>query len=227
MDRATSDSVVGRLATGLCALLFSAAASAVFVPVAQPDATYLSATSRLDFLEPDFDVVPSLTDGVQTVTFDLDLVALTVPDTWGTWGSPPDTELATPRVLWTNGDTALQMDLSLPALLFGFEAQPNVGDLFDITADFFSAGNLVGSITLSVDGNAGARLFAAANTDPFDQIVLSSQADFAIANVRYATQVIPEPGSAALVLSAMLSGGLIVALRRRRPEGTCRDPAGA
>jgi hypothetical protein len=204
-----------RIATALslCLLLWGSAASADFITIAQPDAGYLSATTRLDFLDPDFDVLASLSDGTETATFDADLVALTVPTTWVTWGAPPDTESATPRVLWTQGLSSLAIDLSLPALTFGFEAQPNTASVFDITASFFSLGNLVGSITLPVDGFAGARLFAASTTtDAFDRIELSSAFDFAIANLRYGAVAVPEPGSTAILLLA----GLVIARERRR-----------
>lgn len=219
MKTATLNWMIGRTATGLCALLVSATVSAAFIPISQPDPSYLSATSRMDFAAPDFDVVPSLTDGIQTVTFDIGLVALSVPTTWSTWGSPPDTESATPRVLWTNGLTDLTLDLLAPALTFGFEAQPNAVVPFDITADFFSLGNLIGSITLNVSGSAGALLFAATSTpDPFDRIVVSSTGDFAIANVRYGLQAVPEPGSIALLIAGALGGGWVIGLRRR-PRG--------
>src|SRR5262245_35996701 len=111
-------------ALSLCLLFWASAASTDFITIGQPDAAYLAGTTRLDFLEPDFDVLASLSDGTETATFDNDLVALTVPTTWSTWGSPPDTESATPRVLWTNGLTSFAIDLSLPALTFGFEVEP-------------------------------------------------------------------------------------------------------
>lgn len=196
---------------GFLALL-SGPARADFIPIGIPDAAYLSGTSRLDFGVPDFDVVTSLTNGTQTAMFDIGMVALSVPTTWSSWGAPPNTESATPRVLWTNGFPSMQIDLALPSLTFGFEAQPNTAVVSNLTVDFFSLGVLVGSISLDVDGNAGARLFAATTTtDAFDMIVISGFDDFAIANVRYAAIVIPEPNSLALML---LGCGLLALLRR-------------
>jgi hypothetical protein len=120
-----------------------------------------------------------------------------------------------PRVLWTNGFTSLQMTLATPALTFGFEAQPNTSVASPILASFYHSGSLVGEIPLDVDGNAGARLFAATtSTDPFDRIVLSSTDDFAIANVRYAfAQSVPEPTLPALL--AMTFAALAFARHRR------------
>ena len=108
----------------------------------------------------------------------------------------------------------MEIDLALPSFIFGFEAQPNTLAVSNLTVDFFSLGVLIGSISLDVDGNAGARLFAArSTTNAFDTIVISGSDDFAVANLRYAAAIaIPEPGSMALVLAGL---GLVVLLRRR------------
>jgi hypothetical protein len=194
--------------------LFSSAARADFIPIALPDATYLGATTGLGFADPDFSVLTSVTDGTQVAAFDIGTVALTVPTTWATWGSPPNTESATPRVLWTNGFTSMTIDLALPSLIFGFEAEPATLGVSNLTVDFFSLGVLIGSISLDVDGNGGARLFAASTTtDAFDMIVISGVDEFAVANLRYAAAaVVPEPGSAILVLLGLAS---LLFLRRR------------
>lgn len=159
-------------------------ARAQFTPIAQPNASYLADTTLLPVSDPDFSAVSSLTDGTLTVSFDVAMVVLSVPSTWGSWGSPPDTEGTTPRVLWTNGFTSLTLTLSAPLTLFGFEAQPNTAVVSPITASFFSGLSPVGQIMQNVDGNAGARLFAATSTGSFDRVVLSSTDDFAIAQVR-------------------------------------------
>jgi hypothetical protein len=172
--------------------LFTASAEAGFVPIPQPDATYLAQTTLLPISGNDFDTVISLSSGSFTVSFDSPLVVLTTPTTWSNWGSPPDVESSTPRVLWTNGVTALTITLSNPVGLFGFEAQPNTQVVSSLLASFFLGGNPIGEIPLDVDGTGGARLFAASSTDFFDTVVLSSTDDFAIAQVRFGS--VPEPG---------------------------------
>jgi hypothetical protein len=194
--------------------LFSSAARADFIPIALPDAIYLGATTGLGFADPDFSVLTSVTDGTQVAAFDIGTGALTVPTTWATWGSPPSTESATPRVLWTNGFTSMTIKLALPSFIFGFEAEPSTLGVSNLSVDFFSLGVLIGEISLDVDGNAGARLFAASTTtNAFDMIVITGTDDFAIANLRYAAAaVIPEPGSAILVLLGL---AFLLFLRRR------------
>jgi hypothetical protein len=205
----------GRLAAmALAALaMLAGPARADFIPIAMPDAAYLSGTSMLGLgAVPDFTVLTSLSDGTQTASFDIGVAALSVPTTWTSWGSPPNTESATPRVLWTNGFTSMQINLSFPAFTFGFEAQPNTTVFSNLTVDFFSLGLLVGSISLDVDGNGGARLFAArTTTDAFDMVVISGLDDFAIANLRYDAVSIPEPGSMALLVAGL---GVPLLLRR-------------
>jgi hypothetical protein len=162
-----------------------------FIPIPQPDASYVSGTFLLPITAADFDVVSSLSSGSFTVNSDVDLVALTVPGTWSSWGSPPDVESSTPRVLWTNGFTSLTLTMSAPVQIFGVEAQPNTSAVSSILASFYAGASLIGEISLDVDGNAGARLFAASSSTPFDRVVLSSTDDFAIAQVR---AFVPEPG---------------------------------
>lgn len=80
------------------------------------------------------------------------------------------------------------MGLSTPVTTFGFELEPNPFSLqdFDVDFVFLSGTTIVGTISLSVDGGAGARLFAATTQDlPFDQIIINGTSDFAIAQVRY------------------------------------------
>jgi hypothetical protein len=194
---------------GMLALV-TPAVDAGFVPIAQPDAAYLSASTLLPITGADFDLVPSLSTGSFSVTFDTDLVALTVPTTWTSWGSPPDVETATPRVLWTNGATSLTLTFNAPLVLFGLEAQPNTSVVSPITASYFQGANLVGEIPLDVDGSGGARLFAASSTTPFDKVVLSSTDDFAIAQVRFA--IVPEPSS----LTMMVLGSVFLMFAGRK-----------
>jgi hypothetical protein len=95
--------------------------------------------------------------------------------------------------------------------IFGVEAQPNTSVVSSILASFYSGANLIGEIPLDVDGNAGARLFAASSTTPFDTIVLNSTDDFAIAQIRLSASV-PEPSS----LILLFLGFVVVCSAARR-----------
>jgi hypothetical protein len=216
-ERITMGQLIVRIVMGLGILgvFLSPAARADFIPISSPVAAYLNGTTRLNVVQPDFSVVSSLSDASETATFSAGLVALTVPTTWSTWGSPPNTESATPRVLWTNGLTSLRIDLSSPVGTFGLEAEPGPIGAFNITASFFDSGGLVGTITRSVNGNAGALLFAASTTTTsFNRVDLSSSQDFAIANLRYTSAAnVPEPSTVTLCL---IGGGVLVLFRSRR-----------
>jgi PEP-CTERM motif len=177
------------------------AARAAFVAIPQPDVAYTSGTNLISFGDSDFSTLSFISDGTQTVNFDISLVALTVPTTWASWGSSPNTESATPRVLWTNGFTSATLTLASSTTSFGFELQPNTLVPSSLTAEFFNGAVSLGSITQAVDGNAGARLFAArTTTGSFDRVVITGTDDFALAEMRYAasTQIVPEPASATL-----------------------------
>src|SRR5262245_1095453 len=189
------------------------AADAGFIAISQPDAAYVSGTNLIPLSGGDFAIFNSITDGAQTVNFDIPFALLTVPTTWSTWGSPPDTENSAPRALWSIGQTTAT--LTFPdAVTFGFELQPNSA-LTPFTAEFFDGVVSLGSITRNVDADAGARLFAATTTTgTFDRVVISGTDDFAIAQVRYAVQAVPEPASLTMFVSGML--GLACLLRRRR-----------
>jgi hypothetical protein len=149
---------------------------------------------------PDFTSLSSITDGTLTVSFDTPLQKLSVPDIWGTWSSPPNAESATPAVLWDQ-TSSLTMSLSRPVTIFGFELEPDSFSIenFDVDFVFLNGPTVVGTISLSVNGEAGSRLFAAATQDlPFDQIVINGTSDFAIAQVRYD---LPPPSCASATAS--------------------------
>jgi hypothetical protein len=206
--------------------LLSLPARADFNPISQPDAAYVSSTTVLPVADPDLTVLAALSDGAQTATFTGSVETRTVPSTWGTWGSPPDTESNTPRVLFTQNASTLTIDLSLPSAILGFEAEPDDFGTHSINADFFAGGILIGSISRSVAGASGARLFAASSsTDSFDRVVITADTaglgfpGFGIAQIRYAGGTppppnVPEPGTLALV--ACGSAPMLALLRRRR-----------
>jgi len=182
--------------------------AAAITPIPQPNLAYTTGTTLIDISGlTNFTLHPSITDGTQTVTFTTTLDKRQVPGGgWATWDSPPFTEGNTPHVLFSTAQTQ-DLTLSLPSKTVGFELEPNVFGIFSSTADFYSggcAGTLEGSITQLVDGNAGARLFAAqTQAGPINCVkitVAPGSSGFAIAQVRYALDRTPpkascEPGT--------------------------------
>jgi hypothetical protein len=164
--------------------LLPPSSAATFNPISSPTAAYTSSTSLIPITQPDFANVTSLTNGSQTVTFSSAMQALTVPNSWATWNSPPNTETSTPRVLWTGGATSVTLTLANPTSVFGFETEPNPFNVHTITATFMSGASTLGTITRSVNGNAGALLAAASTDQPITHVQISSDVDFAIAQIR-------------------------------------------
>lgn len=153
-------------------------------PISSPTAEYISSTSVLPVTVPDNTVITSVTNGIQTVTFSIPLAAGTVPTTWATWNTPPNTESSTPRVLMTNGATNVTLTLAVPASVFGLEVEPNPFSVHTITATFMSGSTIIGTVAQSVDGVAGALLAAGSSDQPITSVQLSSDVDFAIAQIR-------------------------------------------
>jgi hypothetical protein len=93
------------------------------------------------------------------------------------------------------------MALSAPQRTFGFELQGNLqGRTNEFQVQFYDGAQFVGSITQFINGDGGARLFAATSTTrTFDTIVIdnvdSQSGGFAIANLRYTVQPVPEPAA--------------------------------
>ncbi|MBL8697748.1 MAG: hypothetical protein JNK67_05225 [Alphaproteobacteria bacterium] len=186
-------------------------AQAGMVAIASPDLAYTSSTTLMPITAPDFTNINSVTDGIVTVSFSSPMNVRTVPGGgWGSWSSPPNSESATPRVAYSNGATSMTFTFSEALDMFGFEVEPNNFGVRSVTAEFFDGATSVGTITLGVDGNSGARLFAADadGGDSFTSVVLttaSGSGGFAIANARYAVAEVPVPATLAL-FSAALAG---------------------
>ncbi len=166
-----------------------------FTPISTPTPAYTGGTTILAITGADLTPAPSLTDGTQTATFSTGLQARTVPGTWATWGSPPNTEGATPRVVTeiTGAVTTLTITLSASTNTFGFEFEPNAGTQ-SISAAFMDGATTLGTVTRTVAGTSGALLFAASSTTPITSVVLTVPAGaggFALARLRY--EGVPAP----------------------------------
>ncbi len=105
--------------------------------------------------------------------------------------------------------------ISITTLALAFSASrkppPNPFSVHNFHVDYYNGATLVGSVDRAINGSAGARLLAASGS--FNKAVVTSDADFAVGQVRYALGV-PEPSTWALMISGFGMAG--VALRRRR-----------
>lgn len=179
------------------------AGSAISItPIPLPDAAYVASTALIDISGLGFLTNhASITDGTETVSFSSLMNKLgPVPLGWATWSSPPFSETATPHVLFSQGVNLQTWTLSTPVSVFGFELEPEPFSLENFTVRFFSGVTLVGAINQSVNGLAGARLFAAQTNGPqFDSVNISGSSDFAVARVRYDPRIFAvidiKPGS--------------------------------
>jgi hypothetical protein len=197
-------------------------APAAFISTLQPTASYKSSTLLFPVNAPDENVVSSVSNGL-TINFDIPLVALTTPTTWASWGSPPNTESNTPRVLWTNGFTALTLSTSVPVTTLGFEAEPNTVGVSTLTATFFNNNIQVGQIMRNV---SSALLFAGTNDTPFNKVVVTSLDDFAIAQIRAnpVANGVPEPDSVVQLAGASVIGLTVWLIRRARRQASVGRP---
>jgi hypothetical protein len=202
------------IAAVLLPLACASALRASVVVLSMPsDDSYLSSTSLLAVVAPDFSNLSSFSLVGSTVSLSSSVQIRTVPDTWATWNAPPFTETETPRVLFSNVSNSLALEFTEPYSIFGFEAEPESLAVSTITANFFEGGTLLGSISLPVDGSGGALLFAATTDAAFTRVTVQDLADsgFAIAEVRAAS--VPEPSTLLLFGALLLAFG---AVGRRR-----------
>jgi len=203
------------LLVGTGMMLQSTSASAAFNPIPNPDAGYQGSTTNIALTAPDGTTLTSINDATLTIGFDANRDVHSVPGGgWASWSSPPFSETATPRVLsaFNYDPTAITLTLTFSQALatFGAEVEPDPFSIHNISAAFFNGALLVGTIALDLDGNSGARLFAANATggDMFTSVVFTSDADFALAQFRYA--VVPEPSTWAIMsLGAIMLVGLM------------------
>jgi len=163
----------------------AAAIAVTATPIDNPDLAYQATTTKNDISGLTFgDSYDSISDNRLTVDFSVPLIkAGPVPDGWATWSSPPFSESPNPDMLYSESNM-VEMTLSRPVRVFGFELEPSPFDEIEFTADFFRGNQLVESITRTVNGNSGARLFARIG-ESIDRVIVTGGSDFAIAQVRY------------------------------------------
>jgi hypothetical protein len=178
--------------------------AADFTVISQPDILYKSGSNLIQIGSiGDGTTLSSITDSNQTVNFSDTLTKGTVPGGgWANWGSPPNTESSTPPVLITSASvTSLTLNLLIPSTTFGFELESGNGSAYTISVDFKQGSSVIGNISLTVNSNAGAQLFAAKTIlNPFTSLVINAPAGaqgFAMAQFRYSTNV-PEPSTYAM-----------------------------
>lgn len=192
-----------------------------FTPIAVPDAAYTSSTSLigLAYIPEGTTAITSVTDGTQTIGFDVELTKTTVGVDWATWNSPPAVESSTPDVLYQSSSNILVMSLGVPSTTFGFELQGNELIESQFYVAFMEGVNLVGFVDLAVNGDGGALLFAGSTTtSPFTSVIITNTSldanGFAIANLRYTA--VPEPASVAMMVQAVAAVGFYGWRKRRR-----------
>lgn len=94
-----------------------------------------------------------------------------IGDGWQTWSVPPFAEDPSPRYSLLVGTPiyhapTVTVTFTSDGYVAGMEVEPNVFDIFNITARFFNgSGGTVATITRMVDGQAGARLFGVECSD--------------------------------------------------------------
>jgi hypothetical protein len=201
---------------------------AQFTPIPQPVASYTSGTNLISLVGSNGASVTSVTDGIQTVTLSQAMSLETVPGGgWATWGSPPNTESSTPRVLAIFNNATISFALSRPSYIFGFEIEPEDFGNFNVTATFMNGTNVLGSVTRLVNGQAGALLSAASSGQPITSVVVSTDSGangFAVAEIRYSLMSVSVPTlntTSLFSLGALLLAiGVMLARRSQRQVPT-------
>ena len=219
---------------GICwlSLWVALPALAQFVPISAPNLAYTSGTTQIAIAAADGTSVSSVSDGVQTLTLSTNLDVHTVPGGgWNTWGSPPDTEGATPRVLGIyTALTTETITLSAPKTTFGIELEPDAFGAFDISVDFMNGATLLGTVTRSASGSAGAKLFAATSATQITSVVIrapTGASGFALARPRYGNLVANAVTSVptlsewgVMLLAGLLATGALLRLRKDLKVGS-------
>jgi len=183
-----------RLCFGVVLVLGAGKAAADCNPTDQPlpDGCYVGASHKCSPGSPgSFSSVCTNTDGTIGANFATPLDLRSIGGGWATWGSPPWTETANPPVVGFNGGgTTLTVTYTSDASIAGLEIEQNIFDTpYNTTAQFKDAsGAVVATITRSMLGRSGARLFGVeCSSMVVRSIVITIEAGaqgFAIAQVR-------------------------------------------
>jgi hypothetical protein len=217
----------------LCATLCAPALS-LFQPISLPDSTYVSATTRLSISAPNGSFVGGLSDTSFSLTFGGGggYAPPIRASTFASWSSPPYSESATPGQVLMYADTylpsrSLYITFSKPLQTFGVEIEVEMWNTTSpITATFYDGTTPLGSVTQTIGGWQGARLFAAhTDTANFDSVVIydpSSASGFGIGQFRYA--VVPEPATSGLLLVASCCFNWSHRIRTRRTRSLHSTP---
>lgn len=165
---------------------------ATFTPIDDVSGTYTTETSLIDISGISCGAnKTSVSDGVLTLDFDkvLNKRQAAVCGWVGVFGTPPAVEGPNPHILFGSGQNSVAISLSVPVSTFGFELHPNNFAAYDFQIEFFSEGNLVGSILRNANGVAGGAKLMAATTDAsFDYILITATGNpngFGIGQFRY------------------------------------------
>jgi hypothetical protein len=195
--------------TALCALLGIVPAFAQPYALAALTAQYIGNTQL--YTTPAPGSVSQITAGAATISFSTALSQAQVPGSWAVWGSPPNTETATPAVLRTPaGQTSLTVTLSPGVTTFGFEIEPAricapfpgcatippTATPFTISATFYNGAAVLATVSQAIAYDA-ARLFALSSVIPITSVQISSPADangFAMAQFRVGSALLGAPG---------------------------------
>jgi hypothetical protein len=188
-------------------------ASAQFFTITSPTPQYTGNTTVIPVVGANFSSTSSLSAGGQTVSFSNPMLVLTVGAGWTAWGSPPNTESSTPRVVANEGPT-VTITLSSPSRTFGFEIEPsNHTGPYAMTATFFNGLTALGAITLPLT-DVTASVEAASSATPITSVVIttpSAAGGFALAQLRFGNLLLsPITGVPALGPTSM--GGLALLL---------------
>lgn len=205
---------------------FGYVGATTLVPITQPSCTNLGSPADPC---PAGTLVNALSAGGLTITFsspdsgNLLISRQNVPVGWGSWNSPPAVESSTPKVAQNEVNLTcalctLTMSFSSPVKTFGFEAEPDpLPNAHTITATFFNGATTVGTISKTFSTGLGtASLFAASTPDQqFTSVnVTVDGTDFAIAQLRFSAQAVPEPSAALLLLGGVGALALVRRLRK-------------